>query len=132
MKAAVKDGCSFAKSLRNLVGRRCEEVERRLYEDQEYRILVEEAVRLYQAYIKPRVPFDEYSKYESVLSLQELRLEEEVYLQGLRDGLALAGILKGDRTLRLNEGITRIERECLEVEEAQAYGGVLIGKAKQR
>lgn len=114
MKAANEDGCSFARSLRNFVGRRCEEVERRLYEDQEYRILVEEAVRLYQAYIKPRVPFDEYNKYESVLALQELKLEEEVYLQGLRDGLALAGILKGDRTLFFSEGTRGGEEPCQE------------------
>jgi hypothetical protein len=114
VEAAIKDGCSFARSLRNFVGRRCEEVERRLYEDQEYRILVEEAARLYQAYIKPRVPFDEYNKYESVLALQELKLEEEVYLQGLRDGLALAGILKGDRTLLFHEGTPGSEKLCRE------------------
>lgn len=101
-------------SLRDFVGRRCEEVERRLFEDQEYKNLVEEAARLYQAYIKPRVPFDEYSKYESVLSLQELKLEEEVYLQGLRDGLLLAEILHGGKTLHLHERISGSEKLCQE------------------
>jgi hypothetical protein len=105
---------SFTQAMEQLIEWRASIVARRLAKDPEYRRLREKAKQLFDSCIKPKVPLAEYDQYETAEARQAGMFMTEMYLEGLRDGLALAGILKGDRTLLFHEGTPGSEKLCRE------------------
>lgn len=105
---------SFTQAMEQLIEWRASIVARRLAKDPEYRRLREKAKQLFDSCIKPKVPLAEYDQYETAEARQTGMFMTEMYLEGLRDGLALAGILKDDRTLLFSEGTRGGEEPCQE------------------
>jgi hypothetical protein len=105
---------SFTQAMEQLIEWRASIVARRLAKDPEYRRLREKAKQLFDRYIKPKVPVAEFDQYETAEAEEAGMFIGEMYLQGLRDGLSLAGILQGDRTLLFHKGNPGSEELCRE------------------
>lgn len=105
MKTSEK--AQFCRDFLNLIDKRQIVAHRRCLKNPQFNALNEtEAALLAQMQLDPKI----YSEYENVRGLIAGISSDEVYMQGLRDGMILADILKSDQSFNdLTEFIYSVE-----------------------